>query len=417
MKNQLPIKVVVVGAGARGKDVYAPFSKLRPDLMQIVAVAESDDDRRKAMADTYDIPPERCFKNADMLFDSPKCADMALIATQDRQHFGHALLALQAGYHVLLEKPISPDLDECREIARAARKFARMVVVCHVLRYTPFYQLMKQLLDAGRIGDLVSIHHIEGVAYWHMAHSFVRGNWRNSEQSSPMILQKSSHDMDILLWLSGKKVKALSSFGSLVHFLPKNAPQGAGTRCLFCPVRENCCYDAERIYLKVNQTGEWPTNVVYPGTDRQGVIKALKSGPYGRCVYQGGNNVVDHQVVNLEFEGGLTASFTMCGFTHRINRQTALFGTKGEIYGDFEDKKIFVREFGKPEEILDVTDYATDFSGHGGGDNKMLEDVMTALHKGRLSGSLTSVEVSVQSHVLALRAEQSRISGQVIEIC
>lgn len=413
------IKVALAGLGSRGKDAYAPAAKLFPEKMEIAAVADIDEAKVEEVAQEYGVPREQCYHSAEEMLAQDKLADVMFITTQDRQHVGHAIPALEKGYDLLLEKPISPDLKECREILKAAEKWGRRVVVCHVLRYTPFYTRVKELLDSGVIGDVVTVMGIENVGYWHQAHSFVRGNWRNSEITSPMILQKCCHDMDLLLWLTGKTCKSVSSFGSTYLFKEEMAPEGAACRCLDgCRVKEECPFDAEKIYITNEKTGidhghdEWPCNVLTLHPTRESVLEAIKTGPYGRCVYHCDNNVVDHQVVNLCMTDGSTISFTMTGFTEENSRYTKFMGTKGEIVARLHDNIIEVRPFGKEEETIDVSQLSDDFSGHAGGDNRMVLEFLEMIGEGKEPGlAMTTLEKSLESHFVALAAEMSRTSG------
>ena len=414
-----PLKVAVLGCGMRGQFCYAPFSKQRPDLMKIVAIAEPDQNKRKEFADTYGLKESRCFLTAEDFLEHEKMADVVFICTQDSQHASQAVKALELGYDILLEKPAATTLEDCEAILAASKKYGGRVAVCHVLRYTMFYQLLKFFIDSGRIGEVMSVDHLEQVGWWHMAHSFVRGNWRNSDESCPMILAKSCHDMDILRWLIGKPCKCVSSFGSLGHFKPECAPKGAAFRCLDgCEAKAGCQYDAEKIYI-FEDYGSTETHYSRSGTlteDRSidGVYRALREGPYGRCVYHCDNNVVDHQIVNLEFEGGITAAFTMCGFTDKFARRTSVYGTRGSIRGDMDNNKIYVTTFGQPTEEIDVLKYTNDLSGHGGGDVRMLEEFLEFLRGDRpMSGTLTTLETSIESHRMALLAEKSRIEGGI----
>ncbi len=413
------IKVALAGLGSRGKDTYAPTAKLFPDKMEIVAIADIDPAKVADVAKEYQIPADKCFSSAEELIAQEKLADVMFITTQDKQHVGQAIPALKKGYDLLLEKPISPNLDECREIVRVANECHRRVIVCHVLRYTPIYSTLKGILDSGRIGDVVSVMSIENVGYWHQAHSFVRGNWRNSNTTSPMILQKCCHDMDLLLWLTGKTCESVSSFGSTYLFKPEKAPEGAAHRCMDgCKAKDNCPYDAEKIYLKNKRIGaehghtEWPLDVLTLHPTVESVTEAIKTGPYGRCVYFCDNNVVDHQVVNMNMTDGSTISHTMCGFTGTGSRYAKFMGTKGEILADMTENTIKVTEFGQDTETIDVSKLATDFSGHGGGDNRMVEEFMDMLiHDSAPTVRTTSLDQSVESHYCALAAEESRVNG------
>ena len=413
------LKVAIAGLGNRGKDAYAPAVAACGDLMELTAVADTDEAKVKDVAARYQIPEKFCFSSAEEMLSQDKLADVMFICTQDRQHAGHAVAALEKGYHLLLEKPVSPDLEECRQVLAAARKAEKTVIVCHVLRYTPFYRKLKELLEAGVIGEIVSVQAAENVGYYHQAHSFVRGNWSNSDAASPMILQKCCHDMDMLLWLTGKTCRTVSSFGSLYWFKPENAPEGAAKRCLDgCRAKENCPYDAERFYLYDEKMGVangytgWPVEVLTLHPTVESVRKALQEGPYGRCVYACGNNVVDHQVVNMNMEDGTTVSFTMCGFTAHNARHTKLMGTLGEIEADLHSHLITVRRFGRPEEVIDVKKTAEDLTGHAGGDVRMMRELAgLLLSGGEPSGSMTTLERSLESHYIALAAEKSRLNG------
>lgn len=407
------ITLVVIGAGSRAQHAYAPYALRHPDDAQIVAFAEPDIERSEIFAKQYGISSEMSFKDWRELLEREKLADAVLISTQDQMHFEPAIKALEKGYHVLLEKPMSPDPKECVIMGEYARRYDRIFAVCHVLRYTSFFSALKNLLDEGRIGQLVSIQHNENVAYWHQAHSFVRGNWRNSKESSPMILAKSCHDMDILLWLAGANCEKISSFGSLTHFKKENAPEGAAQRCLDgCPAEKECPYYAPKLYLTDNIN--WPTSAISNDLSLEGRIKALKEGPYGRCVYRCDNDVVDHQVVNMEFSNGVTAAFTMCAFTNESGRSLKLMGTKGEIRAVMEKNEIEIKNFNTGSK--EVIYLKNSVFGHGGGDDGVVHNFVRLVQEGSAAKSLTSADVSVQSHLMAFAAEKSRLENKVIDI-
>ncbi len=417
------MKVAIAGLGGRGKDIYAKSAKLHPDKMEIVAIADIDPEKVELVAREYHVPKEGCFSSAEEMLKQEKLADAMIIATQDRQHVGHATAALEKGYHLLLEKPISPDLDECRKLAEVAKRCKKEVVVCHVLRYTPIYQKVKELLDSRVIGDMVSIMASENVGWYHQAHSFVRGNWANSKETSPMILQKCCHDMDLYLWLAGKTCESLTSYGDTYLFKKEKAPEGCAKRCMDgCGVKEECPFDAEKIYLDNKVFGYrkgnriWPLDVLVPaGPTEEKVLSAVKNGRYGQCVYHCNNNVVDHQVVNLRMTDGTTMSFTMCGFTPEISRYARFMGTRGEIRvemtGIAEDCEISIRKFecDMPVETIDVASLSDDFSGHGGGDDRMVVEFLDIISGEKEESSyVTSLNRSLESHYCALAAEYSR---------
>lgn len=417
-KMQAPITFAICGFGDRGS-TYASMEKLFPDRMKVVAVADLIPEKVEKARQLYGIPQENCFGSAEEMLAQEKLADVMVVSTMDRQHVGHAIPALKKGYHVMLEKPISPELDKCREILEVAKDCPGKIIVCHVLRYTVFYNTLKDLLSSGRIGDVVSICANENVAYWHQAHSFVRGNWRNSQETSPMILQKSCHDMDIFTWLTGKKCKAVSSFGDTRLFKAEKAPQGAARRCLDgCAVKDQCPFDAEKIYVTNPKTGvmhtgnNWISSILSGENTVESTYEALRTGPYGRCVYYCDNDVVDHQQTNLLMEDGSTISFTMCAFTQDCYRYFKAMGTKGEIEADMKSNLIHVREFGKEEEIIDVKTISSDLKGHGGGDSGIVADFLDMLLEGReATERTTTLENSMESHFMALAAEESRRNG------
>ena len=385
--------------------------------MQVVAGADCRPERLAMLRRRYGVPEERCFASDLELLAQPRLADVMIVATQDRQHVAAALLALDKGYHVLLEKPISPSLEECRALQKKARETNRAVVVCHVLRYTRFYSTLKDLLDRGAVGKVETIDAVEHVAYWHYAHSFVRGNWRRSDETSPMILAKSCHDMDILRWLAGAECQRVQSFGALDCFRPECAPEGAALRCLDgCARKKDCPYDAEKIYITDPRTGirgkgkVWPCGVVVSEPTEETLMEALRTGPYGRCVFHCDNDVVDHQTVNLEFSGSIHATFTMTAFTQSCHRSIKVTGTGGEVEGDMEEEKLVLRRFGQPERVIDLREENGEFSGHGGGDFGLMRSFCRLIAAGGTEG-LTGVDASVESHVMALAAEASRRDG------
>ena len=418
-----PVTFAIAGFGDRGS-TYASMQKLFPEKMKVVAVADLDPRKVEKARQLYDIPQENCFSSAEEMLEQEKLADVMVVSTMDRQHVGHAIPALRKGYNILMEKPISPELDKCKEILEVAKDCPGKIIVCHVLRYTTFYNKLKELISSGRIGDVVSICANENVGYWHQAHSFVRGNWRNSQETSPMILQKSCHDMDILTWLLGKKCKAVSSFGSTRLFKPECAPEGAALRCLDgCKAKEKCLFDAEKIYITSPKTGlatgsSWMSSVLSVENTMESTYKALREGPYGRCVYHCDNDVVDHQQTNLLMEDGSTISFTMCAFTESCYRYFKAMGTQGEIEADMLSNIIHVREFGKEEETIDVGKLSSDLKGHGGGDSGIIQDFLEMLlNDAEPNERTTTLEHSMEGHFIALAAEESRLhGGQVVDL-
>lgn len=402
------LTAVLLGAGSRGRYIYGPYAEKHPEELKIVAVAEPHEERRRRIAEIHGIAPENVYASWEHAFENGRIADVMIISTLDHLHFEPAMKALELGYHILLEKPMSPVPEECIRIEQAAIARKRVLTVSHVLRYSPFWSGIKRCIEAGEIGAVATIQHAEFVGYRHMTHSYVRGNWRNSAETSPMILAKSCHDLDIISWLIDQPCTSVSSFGSLLHFRKEHAPAGSTDRCTDgCRVEKECPFSALKLY---NQPPEHPwARYITHDLSPEGIMKALKEGPFGRCVYRCDNNVVDHQVVNMEFAGGANATFTLSGFTEREVRSVRIMGTKGEIYGDMEEGTYTLRRFAGGEKIVFHCGVAGD--GHGGGDDRMVADFLRQVreHGDGSGAALTSATASLQSHLIAFAAEESRL--------
>jgi predicted dehydrogenase len=411
------VKIIICGAGSRGSG-HANNAIEHAENGEIVGVAEPREFHRNALAKKHNIPDENVFKNWDEMAAKERFADAVVISTQDNMHVEPTEAFAEKGYHILLEKPIAPTEEECERVTNAVKKAGVIFGVCHVLRYTNYSKKVKEIIDSGAIGEIVSIRHLEPVCYWHQAHSYVRGNWRNEKESSFMLLAKSCHDIDLLHYFMQDECTAVSSFGSLKHFTKENKPEGASDRCIDCSVSDECPYSASRFYLGRLKKGEkdWPVNVIAPDPTEESVTEALKSGPYGRCVYNCDNDVVDHQVVNMQFSGGQTASFTMTAFTDSSGRQTQIFGTKGQLTGD--SVKIQVFDF--------ITEKTTEYDtsagnghitgGHGGGDYNLISDFVKAVANNDQSFLLSGPEETLDSHKIVFAAERSRLEGKVIKV-
>ncbi|MEX1030176.1 MAG: Gfo/Idh/MocA family oxidoreductase [Paenibacillaceae bacterium] len=407
-------KVAIIGAGQRG-EMYASYALRNAHQIEIVAIAEPITERRNKFQKLYSLPESMCFEDWRDLLSAPKLADAVIICTQDRMHFEVTMKALETGYHILLEKPMSTDPQECRLMGEKAKQHDKVFSICHVLRFTSFFATIKKMLDEDRIGSLISIQHNENVGYWHQAHSYVRGNWSKTEEASPMILSKSSHDLDMMLWLAGADCLQISSFGCLSHFKTKNAPEGAPKRCLDgCPIADECAYYAPKQYL--TKDTEWPTSAISVDTSYEARLQALQIGPYGRCVYHCDNDVVDHQVVNMYFENEVTGVFTMSAFTNDCNRTIKLMGTRGEIRGTMEKNEIEITTFDTGIKELIRFPEIIGHVGHGGGDDGLMKDFIKRIGDDRAVQGRTSAINSVQSHLMAFAAEQSRLEGRVIHM-
>lgn len=408
-----PKKAILIGAGDRGARAYAPYALSYPNELQIVAVADPNDERCHRVRMEHELDEDACYSSWEELLQGDKKADIAIICTLDRYHYEPTIKALESGYHVLLEKPMSPDPKECIEMEAIAAKYNRQLTICHVLRYTEFWSTIKQIIDRGDIGTVASIQLNENVEIMHMSHSFVRGNWNNKEKSSPMILQKSCHDMDIINFVMGKKCERISSYGSLMHFRKENKPEGAPKRCLDgCPVELECPFHAGRYYL--GEGRGWAKKFTEDHTN-EGIMKALKETDYGKCVYQSDNNVVDHQVVNMEFEDGATATFSMSGFTREQTRMVQIMGTKGEIRGNMAENSISIYDFATKQESM--IQFSNPVGGHGGGDNNIVRTFLYDIEHYGKEESISSASTSLRSHLMAFAAEESRLNrGQSIHI-
>lgn len=414
------ITVAIAGCGSRGQQEYTKDFLTMSDRVKIVAAADINPEKLVGMREKTGLTEAQCYASAEEMLKQEKLADVLVVATPDDLHYAHAKAGLNKGYHLLLEKPITPFAEQSKELADLAAEKQRIVVVCHVLRYTVFFQKIKEIIDSGVLGDIASIQWIEKVAHWHQAHSFVRGNWRVEKDSSCMILAKCCHDLDMILWLTGKKCQRVSSFGSLMHFKAENAPAGAPARCTDgCPAAETCPYNAVRWYGDRIREGKlgWPVNVVCEHPSMEELMERLRTGPYGRCVYHCDNDVVDHQVVSMEMEGGMSVSLTMTAFTKNGGRVLRLMGTMGEVYADMEANSIRLSPYVGQEQIIDVNALTNDFSGHGGGDVIMVREFIDLLEGAPMSATLSSIDRSVESHLVALAAEESRKNhGMMIEM-
>lgn len=408
--------VIIVGGGGRGT-IYSRLLREMPEKAKVVAVAEPREFFRRRIAEMHDVPAENAAADWRELAARPKFADAVVIATQDRMHLEPTLAFSEKKYHILLEKPLAPDLDGCRRLVEAVARSGVILSVCHVLRYTEFTRVLKALLDAGTIGKIVSVQHLEPVGHWRFAHSFVRGNWRRESESSPVLLAKSAHDIDWIRYIVGSPAARVSSFGSLMFFRQENRPAGASPRCADCAVAGTCPYDAVKFYTERLRAGTLDAYVEsVTGTPTQeSLLENLRVGPYGRCVFACDNDVADHQVVNVEFESGATASFTLAGCSKYGDRRVTIFGSLGEISGDGEN--IFLSSYlaGTTERVpVPAPRIAED--RHGGGDFNLLEAFVEAVLSGDARGIVSGADVSLETHALAFAAEAARRGNRIVEM-
>ena len=416
------VTIAVIGLGSRGKNYMNVVSHFCKKDAKIVAICDKFKERLLEVQSTFLIPDDKSFDNEEAFWKAGKLADAIFICTQDRDHYHHVLKAIELGYQILCEKPLSPSIRECQEMADKAKAKGITMVVCHVLRYSNYYSKVKTLLDSGIIGEVVSIDHTENIGYFHFAHSYVRGNWRNSNTTTPMIMAKTCHDFDLIHWFMNGGCERISSFGGLKYFTSANAPEGAGERCLNCSIQKKCPYDAEKFYITdpilkatfLRFVGRTLTGKAH--AKKEDKYKALREGNYGRCVYHSDNNVADHQMVNMDFSNGRTASLTVTAFSNKCYRHTHIMGTLGEIRGDDERGILKVSVFhGKKEKV------STKFlpiPGHLEGDMNLIKDFIALLNGKPVSQKdISYVDVTVYSHKMAMAAEHSRLNkGAVVEL-
>ena len=407
------LELALIGAGQRGR-IYADYA-FEHKRAEITFLVEPDENRRREAKEKYGLDDAHVFTDPVDFYKLGKVCDALIIATMDRQHYEHTMGALELGYDILLEKPISPDLDECIGIRDLALKNKCRIMVCHVLRYTGFWATLKKIIDSGELGKVINIQHNENIGNFHIAHSFVRGNWRNSDITSSLIMQKSCHDMDLLTWLCNSKAKSVSSFGELTYFNKEHAPAGSADRCSKCGIMD-CRFDARKVYLPI--AGNWPATVLSVDQSEESLIKAIEEGPYGRCVYKCDNNVCDHQVAIFEFENGIHASFNLSGFTNRMCRTIKVMCENGEIRGDDEKNEIeiirFTSNWHQEPEIKTINpDVREGF--HGGGDAGLMEQFLDMI-QGDDVENLSAIERSIESHVMAIAAEKARVEHRIVEM-
>ena len=429
MKNK--VKLAVIGTGNRYLFAYSPYIKKHSDTIELVAVSDIIEYRVNLAGDFHNLKKEQIFLDWKLMLEyiKDKEIDGILITTSDCDHYIPSMECLRQGYNLLLEKPISPNIKECIDIVNLANKKKLTVMVAHVLRYTPFFKKMKEIIDSGAIGNVQSIAHNENILSFHYAHSFVRGIWRNSNTSSPIILSKSCHDLDILLYLIGddKECIYVSGFGSLNHFRKEHAPKNAPKICSSkCSEYKTCPYSVDIYYHLMDKKEISYSTAVAPENTKESLSENLKNGPYGRCVYYCDNNVCDHISSIIEFDNGMTATFSLSAFTDDISRTIKVMGSHGQIRGNTEKDIIEVSVFGRGKgdyknkytniyhPLKEEQKDNKEISGHDGGDSRFLSEFIKTL-KGNYKDSVP-VSISLKSHIMAFALEKSRLEHKVIKI-
>lgn len=408
-KEQRPVSIVAIGAGNR-TNKYLEYVRRNPDKARLIGVVELNDLRRQKVADEFDLDASCCYTDYRDFFRSPLKADAVMICTPENMHFEPAMLAIEAGYHVLLEKPIAQTLEECLAIGEAARRKNVIVSVCHVLRYHPYFIKLKELACSGELGNIISINHCTSVGVDRATHSFVRGLWSREADTNPMLISKCCHDIDFLLWLTKTRCRKITSFGSLRWFRSKNAPEGSAERCIDCKVEAQCPFSAVDLY-RVRR--DWISNFDIPKgkTIDQVIEDELREGKYGRCIYHCDNDVVDHQIVSMEMDSEVTINFSMDLFTLKDHRKTHICLTEGEIDGN--ETLLRVRRFrGGAETVYDFSNLSHQ-PFHAGADLDIVADFIDAIHSEE-KYLRTSIDLSVESHRICFEAERSRKEQRMV---
>lgn len=407
------IRAVIIGAGARGNQVFAELMLTQDVGWRVTAVVEPDDLKRIAFCARHDIPATHAFRGLDELLDAPRVADVAFICTPDVTHYAICARVSEAGYDVLLEKPIATSLADCLALLDVQRTHRNRIFVAHVLRYSPFFRTLKEIVASRRYGLVRNIRLTENIGHWHFAHSYVRGNWRRRDDSAPIVLTKSSHDLDILAWLLEEDRPAfVSSFGTLEYFTAVNAPPEAADRCVRCPLQDTCRYSATRFYL--HERAGWPYDVVAPAeAGLEARRRALEDGQYGRCVWRSDNDVCDNQTVTVQFESGIHATFGLYALSADNTRRISVLMDDAELSGDLHRGHLELTPLTgsvddvRPQPIpLPVAE-----DHHGGGDLALLRTLREHLTTGAHRQIMSSLETSIASHVLAFLADESRLKG------
>jgi predicted dehydrogenase len=404
--------LLIVGAGDRGS-AYGRYLLEHPEEGRLAGVADPDPVARDRLADAAGLPAARRLRGWREALSGRRIADAVVIATPDREHAAPAVAFATAGWPILLEKPMAPTAAECRAVVRAVERAGVLFAVCHVLRYTAYTARLRALVGSGAIGEVVGLSHLEPVGWWHFAHSYVRGNWRRGDLGSSVLMAKSCHDIDWIRFLLGAPCERVTSFGARMHFRPESRPAGAADRCVHCAIETNCAYSAVRLYGERAQRGDfaWPVSVLGHDRTAAGVERALRTGPYGRCVYACDNDVLDHQVVALEHAGAKAATFTLSAFTPFTARRSTVFGTRGWLVGDGSrlEHHDFLTDHRTVEEV-------TAPGNHGGGDDALMFAFLAALREEDPSYLRASAAETLETHLTVFAAERARVEGRVVRV-
>lgn len=448
-----PVTAVMMGAGTRGRYAYGSYGVKYPERIDFIGIAEPNHAKCRIFQEEHDISEELAFETWEDLLARGKIADVAFVCMGDRLHYEPAMQAMDLGYDLLLEKPIAPTLQQCQDLVQKAEETGSLVQVGHVLRFHPFWKKVKEVIDSGRIGQVIHYDHSENVSYWHFGHSYVRGFYKNKADSNPLILAKSCHDLDLMYWNLGKPREVKAS-GDLTFYKASNAPPDAPDRCTDgCPHAEECPWYAPRLYMRgedlirigtesdsallrfganlalnhrkfvkflsyfikiLKTVLNWqyfPAIALGADLSREAKKKALREGQFGKCIYKCDNDVVDHIISTFQFPSGATGTLTVHGLSEHEGRELRIFGTKGVLRGYFRHygEKIWVTDFRYRNEEVVHESGANLESSHGGADH-MLMDQFTAVLLGEKSveeAGLTTVSSAMESHYMGFAAQAS----------
>lgn len=413
--NRKIITVSIIGVGLSGGEFYGRYLYRAKDKYKITHLCDIDGKKLEKYGNAFDVELS-CRFLTDASFFQEKRSDLLVIATMEKTHIRIARKALSLGYDIVLEQPVSDEPDELRALVAEAHRSGRKIMVCHVLRYSSMVRKIKEILNAGEIGKIISMDATENVVYWHEAHSYVRGNWRNQTLSTPMIMAKCCHDLDLLQYFAGSKCMSVSSMGSLAYFKKENAPANAAQRCMECPLVETCLYSAKRIYIDLWKQWGMPENVMpmnaltdtLPLTEGA-LLKAVQEGPYGRCVFHCDNDVVDNQKIVMQFENGIAATLKMEAFVKYGGRELRFFGTQGYLELNEAKDTIIIHRYMKNDDVLSISSLEGK-DDHAFRVGRMMDTFYNVLI-GESEEIETSIDGAVESHYMAIAAEESRLNG------
>ena len=418
------IKVAIFGCGNRG-NFYGSYAKEKPNYMKVVQVVDSNKTALEYAKNYYGLNDEDCFLSFEEWLKAPKKADAILNCFMDKYHIETTMPLFKMGYDVLLEKPICNNPEELIALMDESKKYNKTLMVCHVLRYTPFYSRIKKIIDSKELGDIVTIEMAEHVYLPHMMSSYVRGKWRSeSECGSPMIMAKCCHDTDLMCFFnSDAKPVYVTCFGERTQFVPSRKPKDATDKCLTCPHMKTCQYSCYW-YLENKAQDPIVFNNAVEGKrwdevtieDKKKVF--MESDSLGKCAFDGPQDLVDHQTTAVDFSNGVTATLTMVGGASYPCRTIHIILTKGELYGMFESNKLHVMKydmtkFSRTTKTLYLGNVGI---GHGGGDMRLIADFIEYLRTGKKSISQTRIENSIDGHLLGIGADLSDKTRKTVKI-